>query len=132
MGLEINKMLIFAFHEHDLKSDADVFEYEREVSKALASMRIPGLLNAYQLKGKKGERMNGYAVLWIFENMAAIDNNFGTFDDPKWPSDWLYYENNILAKYLTCHPDKIHFTDYGLIKSVTYKEADSALAQKLY
>lgn len=118
-------MLIFAFHEHDLKSDADVYEYEREVSEALINMRIPGLLNAYQLKGEKGERINSYAVLWIFENMAAINNNFGTMDAPKWPSDWLHYENNVLAKYLICHPDTIHFTDYGLIKSVTYSGTDA-------
>jgi hypothetical protein len=118
-------MLIFAHHEHDLKSDADVDEYEREVSEALDNMCIPGLLNAYHLKGKKGERSDGYAVLWIFENMAAINNNFGTLEDPKWPPDWLHYENDILSKYLACHPDKIHFTDYGLIKSVTYKGADT-------
>lgn len=104
--------LVFAVHEHELKSDCDIAQYEKEVGSSIAKMQIPGLLSAYFLKGFKGERSLRYAVIWIFENEEAIHNNFGTPNHPKWPREWLIYENEILAKYLTCDPDKISFTDY--------------------
>ncbi len=115
-------MPILSLHEHELKPDVDQEQYEQEVSTALRNMKIPGLLKSYQLKGLKGERQDRYAVLWIFENMEVIQNNFGTLDNPIWPEDWLYYENEILAKFLISHPDKIHFTDYGIISDIDYAE----------
>lgn len=106
---------VFAIHEHELKPECDIEQYEKEVRAAVEEMNIPGLLGAHFLKGFKGERSGRYAVLWIFENEEAILNNFGTPDNPKWPDKWLIYENKILAKYLICHPDKIKFTDYKMI-----------------
>jgi hypothetical protein len=111
---------VFALHEHELKSEANIENYETEVAGALQKMHIPGLLHVYHLKGFKGKRTSKYAVLWVFESPRAIENNFGTLLDPRWPADWLFYENEVLAKYLTCHPDKIHFTDYGVITDVNY------------
>lgn len=114
--------MIICFHEHELKSNADTFRYETEVSATLSRLNINGLIQAYLLKGLKGERSCAYAVLWFFSNIEAIENNFGTLDNPKWPDDWLYYENEILAKYLTVHPDKIHFTDYGIVQHFNYSD----------
>lgn len=108
-------MPILSLHEHELKSGVNLAQYEEEVTAALKKIDIPGLLNVFLLKGSKGERDGRYAVLWIFESMAAIQNNFGTFEKPKWPEIWLEYENDVLAKFITTHPDKIHFTDYEIL-----------------
>lgn len=113
---------VFALHEHELKPGINVEEYEHEVANAIQSLKVPELLHAYFLKGFKGERSHCYAVLWVWENAHVIEENFGTLDNPKWPQDWLYYENQILAKYLTCHPDTINFTDYDILKSIEYKK----------
>jgi hypothetical protein len=112
--------LIFSLHEHELKPDVDSALYEKEVSETLQNLKIYGLLKAYLLKGFKGERVNRYAVLWVFENAEVIEENFGTVDNPKWPEQWLYYENQVLARYLTCHPDKIHFTAYAIKNAADY------------
>jgi len=116
---EIDRPTI-SIHEHELKSDVDRGCYEKEVSEALKNLKVPGLLKAYLLKGFKGERVNSYAVVWIWKNKRVIKENFGTFDNPKWPQDWLYYENEVLAKYLTCHPDKINFTCYDIIDAINF------------
>ncbi len=115
-----NDNSVVSIHEHELKGDVDSAEYEREVSEILKNLKVPGLLQAYLLKGFKGERMNKYAVVWIWKNKQVIKENFGTLDNPKWSEDWLYYENEVLAKYLTCHPDKINFTCYDIIDAVNF------------
>ena len=88
------------------------------------------IIKRYKQRKTRGLRIAALvAVTVLVFGLLALGVNdwvtwtqaIGTLDDPKWPSDWLHYENNVLAKYLTCHPDKIHFTDYGLIKSVTYQ-----------
>ena len=116
--------LIFAIHEHELIADADFQAYEKDIKDALEMLRtcIPGLLHASHLKGIKGERIHKYAILWIFANKQALEDNFDTPDKPKWPFEWLYYENHILAKYLTCHPDMINFTDYSVINSSNFED----------
>ncbi len=106
---------IIAIHEHELKPNVNPKQYEQEVDYALTTLNIPGLLKAYHLKGFKGKRNGRYAVVWIFENKDAITKNFGTPENPKWPKDWLHYENEILAKFLDRHPDSIDFTDYEII-----------------
>lgn len=108
-------MTVFSFHEHELKPNANVENYEIEIQRTLVALKIPGLLQVHLVKGFKGERCGRYGVLWIWENEQCIKDNFGTLDNPKWPADWLHYENEILAKYLTCHPDKILFTAYNII-----------------
>lgn len=111
---------VISIHEHALKSDINIPGYEREVSETLKNLKVPGLLQAYLLKGFKGERTNSYAVVWVWKNKQVIKENFGTLDNPKWPEDWLYYENEVLAKYLTCHPDNINFTCYDIIDAVNF------------
>jgi hypothetical protein len=111
---------VICIHEHELRPDVHVQQYENEVSAALQKMNIPGLSRAYHLKGFKGERKGRYAVLWVFESPEAIEDNFGTPAHPRWPTDWLFYENEILAKHLTCHPDAIFFTDYQIVTDQDY------------
>lgn len=111
---------VYALHEHDLKPTVDEREYEATVGEAIRNLRVPGLLHAYHLKGFKGQRQGRYAVLWIFANEQAIIENFGTPEDPKWPKDWLHYENDILARFIDKHPDKIDFSDYHALAEITY------------
>ncbi|MEM7032175.1 MAG: hypothetical protein AAF629_21670 [Chloroflexota bacterium] len=108
-------MTIFSLHEHELRPDIDEEVYKRDVATAIAKLRVPGLKKAYHVQGFKGKREQKYGVLWIFESEAAIVANFGTPENPKWPEDWLHYENDILAKYLDRHPDTIDFTAYQLL-----------------
>ncbi len=111
------KNRVFSVHEHELRNDVDSAMYEKEVGRELEKLKssIKGLVNAYFLKGFKGKRAGRYAILWVWQSSDTIKENFGTFDNPTWPKEWLYYENTVLAKYLTCHPDKINFSCYEII-----------------
>lgn len=120
----LNALPVFALHEHELKPGCNHELYVQEVGAVLGKMQVPGLLHAYHLKCFKGTRAGRYAVLWIFESQQAIEDNFGTLDKPRWPADWLFYENEILAKYLICHPDKIRFADYCPIHSFDYSHQE--------
>ncbi len=112
--------MVYALHEHELREGVDETQYELEVSEAIKKIKIPGLLKAHHLKGFKGERNGRYAVLWVFESEESIAENFGTLEDPKWPEEWLHYENNVLTKFLDRHPNKINFTDYRIINMLTF------------
>jgi nicotinamidase-related amidase len=121
---------VFSVHEHELKPDINIEKYEQEVGLALSQLRVPGLLHAYLIKGFKGKRKEGYGVLWVWENQQAIHENFGTPEHPKWPSDWLHYENEVLAKYLIRHPDKIDFTTYITLYDKTFTDIQSVSVRK--
>jgi 4-alpha-glucanotransferase len=111
---------VYALHEHDLLPSANKRDYEAKVGEAIKKLRVDGLLNAYHLKGFKGERQGKYAVLWIFASEEAIVQNFGTPENPKWPEEWLHYENEVLAPFIDRHPDKINFSDYHVVAAVEY------------
>jgi len=111
---------VYAIHEHELREGVDVGQYEKEVQQALSNLNIPGLLTTLHLKGFKGKRSNKYGVLWIFVDEKSLEDNFGTPENPKWPEDWLHYENDVLAKFLDRHPDKIDYTDYHVIKKFQF------------
>lgn len=106
---------VICMHEHELRQNVNIILYEKEVIQGISQIHIPGLLRTFFLKGGKGIRKDKYAVVWIFDNFESLDLNFGTLENPKCPPAWLYYENEILTKYLIGHPDKIYFTDYGII-----------------
>ncbi|MCX6048405.1 MAG: hypothetical protein NT075_25155 [Chloroflexi bacterium] len=114
--------MLYAIHEHELRPDVDPARYESDVAAALQQMQVPGLLQAIHLKGFHGERAGRYTVLWIFENAEALTHNFGTAEQRKFPADWLYYENEILARYLDRDPDTIDYTDYNLIKEFKFQQ----------
>lgn len=113
--------MIYAMHEHELRSGVDITGYENDVAAALQQMKVSGLLQAVHLKGFHGKRNNRYAVLWIFENAEALTLNFGTPEQRKFPDDWLHYENVILARYLDRDPDTIDYTDYNMIKTFKFQ-----------
>lgn len=115
--------MIYAIHEHELKPGVVVAQYEQAVSAAIAQMKIPGLLAAHHLHGLRGVRANRYAVLWIFASEATLAENFGTPEDRRWPPDWDYYENVVLAPYLDRHPDAIDYTDYRVVCEVDFGDA---------
>ncbi len=112
--------MIYAIHEHELRSGVDVSQYERDVAATLQQMRVPGLRQAIHLKGFGGKRPDKYAVLWMFENAEALTLNFGAPDARKFPPDWLYYEQVILAQYLDRDPDTIDYTDYAIVREFNF------------
>ncbi len=111
---------VYAIHEHNLRSSANKVAHETQIGEAIKNLRVPGLLRARHLKAFKGKRQGSYAVLWIFESEDAIVQNFGTPENPKWPADWLHYENGVLAQFIDEHPDKIDFSDYEAIMEADY------------
>lgn len=113
---------IFAYHEHELKPDADRQRYEKEVKHAITNLKIIGLIKAIHLHGFKGTRKNKYAILWIFKDKESLELNFGTEEHPKLPDDWKYYENEALAKFLDRDPDKIVFTDYDVLNEFSFSD----------
>jgi hypothetical protein len=114
--------MICAIHEHELRPEVDVASYEREVGAAIAQMRISGLRQAFHLKGWRGARTGRYAVLWIFASKEALEENFGTAEERRWPPDWADYENTILTRYLDRHPDTILYTDYSLVEAFHFDQ----------
>lgn len=114
--------MICAIHEHELRPEVDVASYERDVAAAIAKMRVSGLRQAFHLKGWRGARTGRYTVLWIFASMAALEENFGTAEQRRWPPDWAEYENTILTRYLDRHPDTIVYTDYSLIEAFHFDQ----------
>jgi hypothetical protein len=120
VGSNVTTKKVYAIHEHNLRSSVDKSAYETQVGEAIKNLRVPGLLHAYHLKSFKGKREGFYAVLWIFESEDAIVQNFGTPENPKWPADWLHYENDVLAQFIDEHPDKIDFSDYEAITEADY------------
>ena len=112
--------MIYAIHEHELRPGIYVAQYESDVAAALQQMKVSGLLHAIHLKGFGGERQNKYAVLWMFESAEALTLNFGAPDARKFPPDWLYYEQVILAQYLDRDPDTIDYTDYAIVREFNF------------
>jgi len=114
--------MIYAVHEHELRPEVDIARYEGDVAATLQQMKVPGLRQAIHLKGFGGKRTDKYAVLWLFESVEALRLNFGTPEQRKFPPDWLYYENVILAQYLDRHPDTIDYTDYNIVKEFNFQD----------
>lgn len=114
--------MIYAVHEHELLPDVDLAAYEHDVAAAIGKMQVPGLLQAIHLKGIGGKRPGNYAVLWLFESAAALTRNFGTPAARKFPPDWLYYEHEVLTKYLDRHPDTIDYTDYTIVNNFHFSQ----------
>ncbi len=112
--------MIYAIHEHELRSGVDIARYESDVAAALQQMKVPGLLQVVHLKGFHGKRVDSYAVVWIFENAEALTLNFGAPEQRKFPADWFYYETVVLAPYLDRDPDTIDYTDYTIVKEFNF------------
>jgi hypothetical protein len=61
------------------------------------------------LKGLKGAHQAGYSAIWIYESQEAWEMLWGPLEcpvqPPEYPEKWKIWENEILAPFLTQHPD---------------------------
>ena len=107
-----------SIHEYDLKPDADLARFEQMLGDAEARglFRLPGLVAHHFLKGIKGARAGGYTALWIYESREAWERLWGTLERPRAPRDypepWKTWERELLAPFLSVHPDATRFTAY--------------------
>src|ERR687893_966541 len=101
---------IFAIHEYELKQDTDSQEFGSILKNSLLSKELdmPGLESRHLLKGYKGERKGKYSFLWIFKSQEALEELFGTEENPKrGPVNFVNFEDNVLSKFLDRHEDNI-------------------------
>jgi len=109
---------VVSIHEYCLKADADPAAFEQALRNARESrlLDLPGLSAFYFAKGIRGERTNQYVAVWIYESRDAWEKLWGPMDRPKsaceYPSNWLAWEEKVLAPFLDCEPDRITLTAY--------------------
>src|SRR5262249_47601843 len=109
---------VISVHEYDLKpgSDPQAFEFAVRRAEAGGLLKLPGLLEHYLVKGRKGIRRDQYAAVWIYESRTAWERLWGTPENPRaeqdYPETWKRWEREILAPFLVNHPDAIRFTTY--------------------
>ena len=109
---------VVSIHEYQLKPDADRIAFERAFRNAeeRGLFGLPGLIEHDFLKGLKGAQQAGYSAIWIYESQEAWEMLWGPLEcpvqPPEYPEKWKIWENEILAPFLTQHPDRIRFTSY--------------------
>jgi heme-degrading monooxygenase HmoA len=107
-----------SIHEYDLKPSADEAAFERAIHEAERRdlFALPGLVEHHFLKGIKGARQGAYTAVWIFESREAWERLWGSLEAPRqparYPKTWRVWENEVLAPFLSQHPDAIRFTSY--------------------
>jgi heme-degrading monooxygenase HmoA len=109
---------VISIHEYELRRDADGAVFERAFRDA--DMRglfdLTGLVEHHLLRGFKGARRGAYAAVWIFESGEAWERLWGSLEAPRrpatYPKTWRVWENEVLAPFLSQHPDTIRFTSY--------------------
>jgi hypothetical protein len=107
---------VFGYHEFDLREGADEKEFEEDISKSIAEIKLPGLIDKFFVKGVRGKRRGKYAVIWVFESLEAIESLWGTEDDPKpGPDIFLDYEEKVLGPYIDRPAQQIVWSDYEVI-----------------
>ena len=109
---------IISVHEYELKSGVDPRAFEQAIldAKKRDLLQLAGLTEYHLLKGIKGSRTGSYAAIWIFEDRQAWEKLWGSPDKPKgksdYPENWVVWEEEILAPFLSQDPDKMGFTSY--------------------
>ena len=109
---------IVSIHEYILKPNVDGDQFERAIkgAKDKRLLDLPGLVSITFVKGIRGERLNHYAAIWIYESEDAWANLWGSVDQPlnkkDYPKNWQIWEDQILAPFLDQVPDRITFTAY--------------------
>jgi len=109
---------IISIHEYVLRDDADPAALERAFREAAARglFSLAGLVGYRLVRGLKGVRANQYAAIWTYESRAAWERLWGTPGQPvgpdHYPPSWRVWEDEILAPFLTQHPDRIAYTTY--------------------
>jgi hypothetical protein len=109
---------VISIHEYELKPDAAAVAFERAIHDAQRHglLGLTGLVEHYFLKGLKGMRQGAYAAVWVFESREVWEALWGTLESPRQPAEypkaWRVWEDEILAPFLSGHPDTIRFTSY--------------------
>ena len=109
---------IVSIHEYDLKPgiNAEQFEQVLRDAEARGLLELPGLVAHHFVKGVRGVRRGAYAALWIYESREAWEHLWGTPEHPRpsrqYPESWKVWEEDLLAPFLSDHPDRIRFTAY--------------------
>ena len=109
---------VVSIHEYQLKPDANQIAFERAFRNAeeRGLFGLRGLIEHHFLKGLKGAHQAGYSAIWIYESQEAWEMLWGPLEcpvqPPEYPEKWKIWENEILAPFLTQHPDRIRFTSY--------------------
>jgi hypothetical protein len=109
---------VISIHEYDLRPDVTDTDFERAVRDAerRGLFALPGLVEHRFLKGFKGARRDAYAAVWVFESRQAWESLWGRLDAPlpfaDYPPNWKIWETEVLAPFLSRHPDTIRFTSY--------------------
>ncbi|UCH66475.1 MAG: hypothetical protein JSW63_04925 [Ignavibacterium sp.] len=113
---------VISIHEYILKPNVNEEQFESAVlnAKESGTLRLPGLVDYYLVKGIRGHRKNLYAAIWIYESKEAWAKLWGPLDKPiskaEYPENWNKWENEILAPFLVQDPDEIKFTSYQELK----------------
>ncbi len=86
---------IISLHHYGLLPGADEARFEQALRQAQESglLRLPDLVDYHFIKGIKGEWCGRLAAVWIYESR----------------------EEEILAPFLDCDPDRIEFTSYEVM-----------------
>jgi heme-degrading monooxygenase HmoA len=109
---------VISIHECELRPDADGAAFERAFRDAerRGHFDLPGLVEHHFLRGFKGARQGAYSAVWIFESREAWERLWGSLEAPRqaarYPKTWRVWENEVLAPFLSQHPDAIRFTSY--------------------
>ena len=109
---------IVSVHEYVLKPNVDSDQFERVIkdAKDKGLLALTGLESITFVKGIRGDRLNHYAAVWIYESEDAWAHLWGPADHPRakndYPPTWKIWEDDILAPFLDQDPDKITFTTY--------------------
>lgn len=109
---------IVSIHEYELKPNADPAQFEAAIRQARDRnlLDLQGLVDYYLLKGIKGDRVDRYTAVWIYESRAAWEALWGTPENPlekdDYPASWQTWEDEVLSPFLREDPDAICFTSY--------------------
>jgi len=103
---------VVSVHEYELKPGVQAADFECALRDAerRGLLDLPGLIGHHFLRGLKGARRDAYAAIWIFESREAWEKLWGP--PSQYPQKWQVWENEVLAPFLTQHPDGIRFTSY--------------------
>jgi hypothetical protein len=111
-------MKVISIHDYELRTGVDPAAFE-EALRAAEDQRLldlPGLIGHHFVRGLKGTRRGRYSAIWLYEDRAAWEVNWGTPNDPKprsdYPAGWLAFEDHTLRPFLSVDPDALRFTAY--------------------
>lgn len=116
--------MIVSIHEYTLDETATTREFEAVIAEAKQRrlFNFPGLSEVKFLQGIKGDRVNKYTAIWLYESRNAWENLWGPVGNPKskdeYPKRWREWEDELLAPILAADPDDVQFTSYRVLANL--------------